>query len=273
MSEGCEAVRMMGAVSRAVAFQQAGMDDLLRSFGNYVLLEQGVGRSTFMRTGTDGFQTDAIENPGWHNRADWLPLASLSTAMNLFRGDLNAYQVSREEFLDEILAIAVWMERMARMTGQDPLKAFITGVYGRVGMIIIERFARAVPPPQKPRHFPQVAYQIRTERESIGHDSVELGYQALTQWGFHGEIVGAVRYQSRPMLTKQHRHMAVLLHLANLLSVSVAENEHAFYINDLPPQLLLEGGLLQSEISAQFDRVELRFHTLRDALYGVYAVS
>lgn len=177
--------------------------------------------------------------------------------------DFSPYGTHRQEFGENSLAVAIWMEQLASMGGDDTVDGFLVGLYNRIGVVPIARMLSRINTGNFLPANTSLQDQSQWERNQVGKDFSTVGHDLLELWQLPDSISHPIRGQLRPALCGQYKVSALRLYVARILARSFFSSSFTAPLSDIPPQSLTALNLTVPGIIMNMQDAMDRFHRLR----------
>jgi len=194
-------------------------------------------------------------------------LTGVATTSRLVDRGLTYYRVDAEPLREHMLYTALASEALAEKCGLDGRVAYTAGLLRALGMLVLDRVARELLPPETGYDHKHYDNYGSWEGDVFSLGNCEVAALILGEWRFPAEIIGAVRehYLLRP--TDYESHLACLLNLAGWLTTQEKfglPGERPYW--NLSPRKLACLGLDEAQVRQLGVRVRNEFERLRRSL-------
>ncbi len=145
-------------------------------------------------------------------------LALMTASCDLFQG-IPAELFNMGDFWHCSVATGVMAQAMARQTGiMHPERLFVIGVLHDIGRLVILRHLTT-----QAREILLIAHGqsellVQSEREVLGFDHTEIGYELARSWGLPESIQTSLRYHHEPGSALDYQLESALVHIAQALA-------------------------------------------------------
>lgn len=104
-----------------------------------------------------------------------------------------------------------------RVAKVDPARAYTAGLLHDIGKVVLDQFVA----PAYPLFYRDVMENkeavLSIEKRVLGIDHAEVGQILAEQWAFPPSLINVVAHHHQPGNAKEHKHLAQVVHLADLL--------------------------------------------------------
>lgn len=190
-------------------------------------------------------------------------VALAALVLLLTETDFGPYRITRQEFAENSLAVAIWAQQLSIMGEASTVDGFLSGLYYRIGIVPIARILSRINTGNVLAEGASFQDQSQWERNQVGKDFPSIGYDLLELWQIPEAVRSPVRGQLRPALCGQYKAAALRLNVARILSRSFFSPSITSPLADVPPASLASLGLTVPNIILHMQAALDRFHRLR----------
>jgi putative nucleotidyltransferase with HDIG domain len=152
------------------------------------------------------------------NRIQQLVLAN--AVFPMVSGSIKGYDLEPGRLLDNLIAVAIGTEELARVLHETPPpSAFTAGLLHGIGKVVLGTFVEIDAAPIIELAYEKSMSFDEAERTVLGIDHAEVGACLLEEWGFPEDLVQAVRWQYQPEAANEVSFLLDLVHVAGNLSM------------------------------------------------------
>eukprot|EP01036_Dinobryon_divergens_P034979 gene34979-45270_t len=198
-----------------------------------------------------------------------LKLVGTASAARLTEHALDTYGISAQKLRNNMLYGAFASEALARLSGADARSAYLAGLLRPLGMMVLDRAARATG--ARPVRFAHEQWPTYSAWEGgmFGVDNCEVASLILDEWRFPKAVGAGIRthYLSRPEDLQQP--LAALLNVSNGLASRVSRSfvgETRWW--DITDEKLAAAGLTVDDFEPAIIQTEAAFDAANAALRG-----
>jgi HD-like signal output (HDOD) protein len=194
-------------------------------------------------------------------------LVGVATTTRLVDRALTYYRVEAEPLREHMLYTALASEVLAGKCGLDGRCAYTTGLLRALGMLVLDRVARELLPPEAIYDHKQYEGYALWEGNVFSLSSCEVTALVLGEWHFPADIVGAVREHLLSRDTDYDNRFACLLNVAGWLTAQEQfglPGERGLW--NLAPRKLKRLCLSENQLRPLGVQIRHEFERLRRAL-------
>jgi HD-like signal output (HDOD) protein len=194
-------------------------------------------------------------------------LAGVATTSRLVDRALVYYRVDAEPLREHMLYTALACEALAEKCGMNSRCAYTAGLLRVLGMLVLDRVARELLPPEEIYDHKQYGGYALWEGHVFSLGNCEVTALILGEWRFPADIVGAVREHLLLRDADYGNRFACLLNVAGWLTAQEQfglPGERAYW--DLAPRTLERLGLGEAQVRPLGVQVRHEFERLRRSL-------
>ena len=194
-------------------------------------------------------------------------LTGVATTSRLVDRGLTYYRVDAEPLREHMLYTALACEVLAEKCGLNSRHAYTAGLLRALGMLVLDRVARELLPPEEIYDHKQYGGYALWEGHVFSLGNCEVTALILGEWRFPADIVGAVREHLLLREADYGNRLACLLNVAGWLTAQEQfglPGERTYW--DLAPRPLERLGLSEAQVRPLGVQVRHEFERLRRSL-------
>jgi putative nucleotidyltransferase with HDIG domain len=150
-----------------------------------------------------------------------LNLVLVSCASDLFRDSGDGYVMDPGALWRHSVGCAIGADLLARRIGdENPERAFTAGLFHDVGKVVLNEYLRTALP-EILDHVSRGRTFVDSEKDVLGIHHGEIGAMLVESWEFPEELARAVRFHHDPQLAGVGRSLAVFVHVADILCLTM----------------------------------------------------
>lgn len=147
-------------------------------------------------------------------------MAMATSVSPFFKGKMEGYWLQRGELWKHSLACGATARLLARRSRMvPPEEGFVAGLLHDMGKVVLDVYVR--------QHYQAILEKVEAgggsfvaaERETLGYDHAQVGARLAERWNLPPALVEAIAHHHQPMAAPEHRGLACLTHLADLLAM------------------------------------------------------
>ncbi len=181
-----------------------------------------------------------------------------------FPGPLRLYSYPPQILWRHSLTMACAMRELARMTGEDPTRAYALGLLHNIGMVLIDNWVMHRDSSARLEHREWPDEWQSAETQLLGFDQAAATAEVMEKLNFPAAMVEAARYQGHPTGAPNEQRMATLMFTARWIRRQISGGGEVCPLPE--PARLRELDLRISDLVEVTQRVTAELDTLWDRL-------
>jgi HD-like signal output (HDOD) protein len=216
--------------------------------------------------GMIGSVEEAVSRVGF---SEVVRLVGAATAAGLVDRALACYHLDVDPLREALLMHALASEALAEAAGLDRRTAYVAGLMRGIGVMVLDRFARARLQPQDTFDPSQFETYRQWEIARFNVTAVDVTTMALDDWKFPGEMAAAVAVHLQPPTGDDDTsRLATVLNLAGTIATQhgyALPGEVLFWVRT--PEKLATIGIDEDQFALAGEQALGTFEQQRHALY------
>jgi HD-like signal output (HDOD) protein len=191
-------------------------------------------------------------------------LVGVVAAAHLADLRLNFYGIEGAKLRANALFVAVVMEELARIAGEDPPSCYTVGLLRSIGKMALDQLAAEAPPVTPFARSGEPALD-EWERKSWGVDNCQVAEKILLHWRLPQDAVVSLRHHYHP----EKRHNPII----HLLNLAAGAAEHRCFglpgeegLWKFTPENFAKAGLNERQFQQACERAQRAFHRLHSVV-------
>ncbi|MDA8138066.1 MAG: HDOD domain-containing protein [Desulfobacteraceae bacterium] len=141
-----------------------------------------------------------------------------AAVQSYFEQSAMGYSLCKGGLYHHAVGCAQVAESLAKATQKvDPRLAYTAGLLHDIGKVVLDQYVASAYPLFYRQAMEKNENVITVEKRFLGMDHTEVGRLLAQQWSFPESLVQVIRHHHQPDKIQEHRQLAVIVYLADLL--------------------------------------------------------